>query len=266
MPIYCLVDESRDALKIGFSKDESSVKKRVKSLQTASPFRISVYGIRLDLGRSDEAIIHRKLRRFKTGGGREWFTYSKSIEIVSEWFGNPEKQSDKDHQDVEKQVCFEVCGITGSTIEHELWTAGRECVPEPSHERLGNTYLSLYLENTTFKNAKSITESECVAEFLRCNSYGELERKVACCIASRLFSTVIDEEGFDEHEPTIFINEIAQVLFLLEGPHDVLMQEAEEVYADLFWDIDAYGNQLFCGVINSSRETKYVPYGYGWKN
>jgi hypothetical protein len=73
MAVYVLIDEKRHCCKIGFSRDIESAKRRVATLQTASPFPLRVAGINPGLGQTDERSLHKKLGSFKTGGGREWF-------------------------------------------------------------------------------------------------------------------------------------------------------------------------------------------------
>ena len=76
MAVYVLIDETRQCCKIGYSKDAKSAHRRVKGLQTASPFGLQVYCINPHLNRSDEQYIHKQLEPYRTGGGKEWFDFT----------------------------------------------------------------------------------------------------------------------------------------------------------------------------------------------
>jgi hypothetical protein len=77
MAVYVLIDEKRHCCKIGFSRDMDSVKKRLTQLQTSSPFELKIAGVNYSLAQSDERNLHKRLSKFKTGGGREWFDLTK---------------------------------------------------------------------------------------------------------------------------------------------------------------------------------------------
>lgn len=81
MAVYVLLDETRSCCKIGFSKDYAQAQKRIKGLQTASPFKLEILAVNPYLEMEDEQRLHKKLLRFATGGGREWFDY-RQVEVL----------------------------------------------------------------------------------------------------------------------------------------------------------------------------------------
>lgn len=76
MAVYVLIDRTRTCCKIGYSKDMASAEKRVKGLQTASPYGLQVLCVNQHLNVSDEQHIHKQLDEHRTGGGTEWFDYT----------------------------------------------------------------------------------------------------------------------------------------------------------------------------------------------
>ena len=79
--LYILQSYKTGAIKIGISKD---VKRRVKSLQTGSPYKLKVILIlknRADL----EKPLHNKLKKYKTKfGSGEWFSFD-SLPSLPDW-------------------------------------------------------------------------------------------------------------------------------------------------------------------------------------
>lgn len=86
MTVYCVSDCMRKALKVGFTQDSDPIK-RVRSLQTASPFQLDLLYYRSDMGRKDEESLHSILAPHKTNGGSEWFDFDRSIGIVAQYMG-----------------------------------------------------------------------------------------------------------------------------------------------------------------------------------
>ena len=66
-------------IKIGFSKDQESLESRVLSYKTENAGNVLVYKILPDGTMQDEQAIHRYFKCYRSGAGREWYRFEKTI-------------------------------------------------------------------------------------------------------------------------------------------------------------------------------------------
>lgn len=82
MGVYCLMTEDKSSVKVGYTGSISKLINRIKSLQTACPFKLLLIGYDDKLGLNHEKQIHAKLNACRTlNGGTEWFS-SNSLQVI----------------------------------------------------------------------------------------------------------------------------------------------------------------------------------------
>jgi hypothetical protein len=301
MAVYVLVDETRRCCKIGYSKDKNTLDKRVKSLQTASPFKLDLYCVKHGLTLEDERRFHSQLEKHCTGGGREWFDLTKPevSELVKYIAKLPEsddciikkevksepKENTEDKTTEEKCECDCCCEYEDECNCDTDISAIDECCKycvwresqfsDLTFEEFENQVASIKSDTWTPPNFfrlaaylgegfKPITTAD-LANYLASPEVGFATFASAACIAQSLTDEVFPESG-DASGPVYPVAHIrcGLIVIAIPGEFSECMIAAEDLYLDYFWPVDAAGSQLLVCCINYSREVKYVPYGLIW--
>lgn len=89
--IYFLSDTR--AIKIGFTRDELTLHRRIKELQTGNPFKLQIMGTisgELDA----ESQLHDAFARYRLNGGKDWYDRT-ILEAISELLESEKKRGQK---------------------------------------------------------------------------------------------------------------------------------------------------------------------------
>ena len=73
--IYFVREIVSGRVKIGYTKDEGSLKSRLSTLQTGNPDEIELYGT-IPGTMKVEKFLHRQFGRFRVRSNSEWFVWS----------------------------------------------------------------------------------------------------------------------------------------------------------------------------------------------
>lgn len=130
-----------------------------------------------------------------------------------------------------------------------------------SEDKGNNSGIVLYLGIESPEDAKHITIGELI-DFLM-EGFDGIEDKIkATVLALKISSGVFAEDVEGEIPPDIFLYN-GLILIVYDINFQDGMHQAEMTYSDLFWDVDEFGSQLFVFCVNSARDRKEIPYGWG---
>lgn len=299
MAVYVLLDVTRVCCKIGFSADLKSAKKRVKTLQTSSPFKLELICINEALNRQDESEIHRSIKAFETGGGREWFDYA-AVE-VKQAIEYIKSQKETKFPDIQTENTVD---IKKTEIQHFQCRCDCDCDEgcdecEEATDWDGQCFYCIYkscalaelwedsVDEFRERVKRILSESDIYGDYKTARAYLRQKRKddyftpasekfLANLLLERIGSTtdaskarIADllyrlcgwyyEEEMDSEGYPTIFVGGDELLIVFYGEFQNLMDEVEQRYLDCFWDIDEFGIQLFCAVFNRAREFREVP-------
>ena len=86
-----------EIIKIGYTKNASSLKRRIKSLQTGCPFTLKIIKTFPKWTMKEERNLHKRFEEFRTSG--EWFTYT---DIIKKTIFNLKLKEDIKNMDIEE--------------------------------------------------------------------------------------------------------------------------------------------------------------------
>lgn len=257
MAVYCLVDSLRDVCKVGYSRDEASLEKRIRDLQTANPYKLDVYACFTGGSRGDEASLQRKLCHAATDGGSEWFSFNQSKFTIDEFFASKGVRLQRDESEERLSKQNKTCRFTGYRksdfpVFDYLQDIGDES-PTLSDSVSPSALLCTAIHHT---GGQFISPRDLAKQLTFYDKRVSFD--VASILAYQLTDWRISNDGLQDQAPVVVIN-ATDVWVLLEGDLDTWYPIACEIHNEGFWFVDGYYYFLRVAVLSFDGRVVEVP-------